>query len=153
MGDAGKAVDAREQLAMAAGIHEDMGQKSLAVAIRLGVKEIDTLRARAERAEAELRAVWEAMPVGLLYLDPPDGGDVPLAEQVRRMGEDAKAKVRAEAELAALRARVEAAERERDDLRHAIRQHRDTFPDEPLNGELTLWAAIAAQQAEGEDRG
>ena len=47
-----------------------------------------TLRAQLEAAEAEVRAIWDAMPATLRYLDLPDGGDVPLPEQVRRMGED-----------------------------------------------------------------
>lgn len=44
--------------------------------------------ARAESAEAEVRAVWNAMPKTTRYLDPPDGGDVPLPEQIRRMWAD-----------------------------------------------------------------
>jgi len=74
--------------------------------------EIDTLRAQLEAAEAEIRAVWQSMPVGRLYLDPPDGGDVPLHEQVRRMGEEVIAQESrgdlAIADLSRLRAVVKA---------------------------------------------
>ena len=73
---------------------------------------IDTLRAQLEAAEAEIRAVWQSMPVGRLYLDPPDGGDVPLHEQVRRMGEEVIAQESrgdlAIADLSRLRAVVKA---------------------------------------------
>lgn len=45
------------------------------------------------RDSAELRrvleAVYDLLP-GSYYMDPPDGGDVPLLEQLRRMAEDAK---------------------------------------------------------------
>ena len=47
------------------------------------------LEAKVERLRAEVAAVWNAMPSGTRYLDPPDGGDVPLHEQVRRMADDA----------------------------------------------------------------
>lgn len=33
---------------------------------------------------------------------------------------------------------------ERDALRTAVARHRDTFPDEPLDGEEALWAALDA---------
>jgi hypothetical protein len=36
----------------------------------------------------ELANVADALPNTARYLDPPDGGDVPIAEQVRRMGRD-----------------------------------------------------------------
>lgn len=42
------------------------------------------LRAEVERLTADQNAVSEAIGTNE-YLDPPDGGDVPLAEQVRRM--------------------------------------------------------------------
>ena len=75
-------------------------------------EDYDTLRAQLEAAEAEIRAVWQSMPVGRLYLDPPDGGDVPLHEQVRRMGEEVIAQESrgdlAIADLSRLRAVVKA---------------------------------------------
>lgn len=37
----------------------------------------------------ELEAVYDLLP-SHYYMDPPDGGDVPLLEQMRRMAEDAK---------------------------------------------------------------
>lgn len=36
----------------------------------------------------ELEAVYDLLP-GHYYMDPPDGGDVPLLEQIRRMADDA----------------------------------------------------------------
>lgn len=41
-----------------------------------------------DRLGAELDACCAALP-GTIYMDPPDGGDVSVAEQLRRMGEDA----------------------------------------------------------------
>jgi len=76
---------------------------------------IDTLRAQLEAAEAEVRAIWDAMPATLRYLDLPDGGDVPLPEQVRRMGEDVvNQQARAEAAEALAEARHVEMERLRD---------------------------------------
>lgn len=34
-------------------------------------------------------ALWALLPNSACYLDPPDGGDVPLIEQLRRMARDA----------------------------------------------------------------
>lgn len=51
-----------------------------------------------ERLRAEVEAVWAVMPRDSRYLDPPDGGDVPLHEQVRRMAADATRAERLEAE-------------------------------------------------------
>lgn len=45
--------------------------------------------AEIEALRAEVEAVWAAMPRDARYLDPPDGGCVPLHEQVRRMAADA----------------------------------------------------------------
>lgn len=42
-------------------------------------------RRRDERLEAEIGEVTAALPKGPEFLDPPDGGDVPIAEQVRRV--------------------------------------------------------------------
>lgn len=58
---------------------------------------------RADRLEAEVEAVWAAMPRDARYLDPPDGGCAPLHEQVRRMAADA---TRAERLADAMRAVV-----------------------------------------------
>ena len=56
------------------------------------LNELETLRAElaAERARANdferrLQDVIEALPNTAEYLDPPDGGDVAIGEQVRRM--------------------------------------------------------------------
>lgn len=41
---------------------------------------------RSHRAlQSQLDAVWAVMPKGSEFLDPPDGGDVPLSEQQRRV--------------------------------------------------------------------
>lgn len=47
---------------------------------------LNELISAAERAESELNAVSAAIG-SPRFMDPPDGGDVPLAEQVRRMRE------------------------------------------------------------------
>lgn len=47
-----------------------------------------TIRKALERIEALEKAICDALP-GPYYMDPPDGGDVPLAEQVSRMARDA----------------------------------------------------------------
>jgi len=73
-------------------------------------EDYDTLRAQLEAAEAEVRAIWDAMPATLRYLDLPDGGDVPLPEQVRRMGED----------VVNQQARAEAAEAEKREAWAAV---------------------------------
>lgn len=44
--------------------------------------------AEINRLEAELAACTGALP-GPLYMDPPDGGDVPVSEQLKRMAKDA----------------------------------------------------------------
>lgn len=53
------------------------------------VAAVDAERKRAERAEADLAAVQEILP-GVYYMDPPDGGDVALIEQMRRLAKDAE---------------------------------------------------------------
>ena len=56
---------------------------------RMVEKEYTTLRAPVNAAlQAELDACVATLP-GTIYMDPPDGGDVSVAEQLRRMGEDA----------------------------------------------------------------
>lgn len=45
-------------------------------------------RARANDFERRLQDVIEALPNTAEYLDPPDGGDVAIGEQVRRMRAD-----------------------------------------------------------------
>ncbi|MEV1765875.1 hypothetical protein ABZQ58_25195 [Pseudomonas aeruginosa] len=46
------------------------------------------LIAEVERLEAELSQCASALP-GTYYMDPPDGGDVSIPEQIRRMAKDA----------------------------------------------------------------
>ena len=57
-------------------------------AIRALLAELDRLRAENEVLREIERDVSNALP-GVYYMDPPDGGSVPLGEQVRRMAVDA----------------------------------------------------------------
>lgn len=50
--------------------------------------EVDALATASERIAAFEKAVCNALP-GNCYMDPPDGGDVPLADQLSRMARDA----------------------------------------------------------------
>jgi len=50
--------------------------------------ERDALKVENEKLSALERDVSNALP-GVYYMDPPDGGSVPLGEQVRRMAVDA----------------------------------------------------------------
>jgi hypothetical protein len=51
-------------------------------------EEIARLRAEVEALRADAQAVAALFP-GSYYMDPPDGGDVPIIEQLRRMAADA----------------------------------------------------------------
>ena len=53
------------------------------------IRERDDLRRQLDEARAERDAMSNVLP-GYYYMDPPDGGDVPLGEQVRRMALDAR---------------------------------------------------------------
>lgn len=44
----------------------------------------------AVEAPVPAKDLWALLPGSAVYLDPPDGGDVPLLEQLRRMSEDAR---------------------------------------------------------------
>ena len=57
-------------------------------AIRALLAEHDALKAENERLREFERSVALTLP-GVYYMDPPDGGSVPLGEQVRRMAVDA----------------------------------------------------------------
>ncbi|HEM7841951.1 TPA: hypothetical protein U2Q23_004709 [Burkholderia multivorans] len=50
---------------------------------------IDLLLAEVEAAAADKREMFALLP-GSYYMDPPDGGDVSLIEQLRRMAKDAE---------------------------------------------------------------
>ena len=50
--------------------------------------ECDELRRQLDEARAEREAMANVLP-GVYYMDPPDGGSVPLGKQVRRMAMDA----------------------------------------------------------------
>lgn len=51
--------------------------------------ELEAARGDAERLQAEMTNIICSIPEGY-YMDPPDGGDVTVAEQVRRMAVDAE---------------------------------------------------------------
>lgn len=51
--------------------------------------ERDDARVMADKLTAELAACAAALP-GVYYMDSPDGGDVPVSEQLRRMAKDAE---------------------------------------------------------------
>ena len=52
-------------------------------------KERDEARVAADRLTAELEMCAAVLP-GAYYMDPPDGGDVSVSEQLRRMAKDAE---------------------------------------------------------------
>ena len=52
-------------------------------------REIARLRAEVEQLRADAQAIAALLP-GPYYMDPPDGGDVPVIEQIRRMAVDAQ---------------------------------------------------------------
>jgi hypothetical protein len=71
--------------------HDNMDGKAPAgavAALGLCIDEIERLRAENEVLREIERDVSNALP-GVYYMDPPDGGSVPLGEQVRRMAVDA----------------------------------------------------------------
>lgn len=71
--------------------HDSMDGKAPAgavAALGLCIDEIERLRAENEVLREIERDVSNALP-GVYYMDPPDGGSVPLGEQVRRMAVDA----------------------------------------------------------------
>ena len=55
----------------------------------LAEKEIERLTAERDKARAERDALADVLP-GYYYMDPPDGGNVPVLEQLRRMAKDAE---------------------------------------------------------------
>lgn len=56
--------------------------------LREAIAERDELRRQLAEARAEREAMENVLP-GHRYMDPPDGGDVPVLEQLRRMAKDA----------------------------------------------------------------
>ncbi|BCJ91720.1 hypothetical protein IZ6_24550 [Terrihabitans soli] len=52
----------------------------------IGVPQLTEAHEQIEDLQAELSAISAAIP--MRFMDPPDGGDVPLAEQVRRMSNE-----------------------------------------------------------------
>lgn len=52
-------------------------------------KERDEARVMVDMLTAELAKCAAVLP-GAYYMDPPDGGDVPVSEQLRRMAKDAE---------------------------------------------------------------
>ena len=57
--------------------------------LRALLARLDERDAEVERLRGELNDCINALPGTAYYLDPPDGGSVTIAEQLRRMGEDA----------------------------------------------------------------
>ena len=57
--------------------------------LRAELAERDEARVMADKLTAELAACAAALP-GVYYMDSPDGGDVPVSEQLRRMAKDAE---------------------------------------------------------------
>ncbi len=57
--------------------------------LREAIAERDELRRQLAEARAEREAMANVLP-GHRYMDPPDGGDVPVLEQLRRMAKDAE---------------------------------------------------------------
>lgn len=57
--------------------------------VKTAQRRVDKLRTELEAAEADKREIFALLP-GTYYMDPPDGGDVPPLEQLRRMAENAR---------------------------------------------------------------
>lgn len=57
--------------------------------VRALLARLDERDAEVERLRGELDDCINVLPNTAYYLDPPDGGSVTIAEQLRRMGEDA----------------------------------------------------------------
>ncbi|MBG6848535.1 hypothetical protein [Pseudomonas aeruginosa] len=84
------------------------------------------LIAEVERLEAELSQCASALP-GTYYMDPPDGGNVSIPEQIRRMAKDA-------ARYRALRQKERGVVVVRNRTSHLFGEHLDAAIDAALEG-------------------
>ncbi|MFU7495817.1 hypothetical protein ACM736_28260 [Pseudomonas aeruginosa] len=84
-------------------------------------KAILGLIAEVERLESEIDQCASALP-GTYYMDPPDGGNVSIPEQIRRMAKDA-------ARYRALRQKERGDVIVRDRVSHLIGEHLDAAID------------------------
>ncbi|EMA2711334.1 hypothetical protein ABHJ00_002374 [Pseudomonas aeruginosa] len=84
------------------------------------------LIAEVERLEAELSQCASALP-GTYYMDPPDGGNVSIPEQIRRMAKDA-------ARYRALRQKERGVVVVRNRTSHLFGEHLDAAIDAAIEG-------------------
>ncbi|HBP5614441.1 TPA: hypothetical protein L6A45_32520 [Pseudomonas aeruginosa] len=84
------------------------------------------LIAEVERLEAELSQCASALP-GTYYMDPPDGGNVSIPEQIRRMAKDA-------ARYRALRQKERGVVVVRNHTSHLFGEHLDAAIDAAIEG-------------------
>ncbi|EPD2101821.1 ead/Ea22-like family protein [Pseudomonas aeruginosa] len=89
-------------------------------------KAILGLIAEVERLKAELSQCASALP-GTYYMDPPDGGNVSIPEQIRRMAKDA-------ARYRALRQKERGVVVVRNRTSHLFGEHLDAAIDAALEG-------------------
>lgn len=89
-GDAGQVAELREDLAKANAIIEAHKIRPRGKSV---VAAILDLEAQINYLESQLAEIAAALP-GNYYMDPPDGGNVSIAEQVRRMAADVAISVR-----------------------------------------------------------
>ncbi|WP_258178561.1 hypothetical protein [Burkholderia multivorans] len=68
---------------------EYANRNSYAAFMREAADAIDLLLAEVEASAEDKREMFALLP-GSYYMDPPDGGDVSLIEQLRRMAKDAE---------------------------------------------------------------
>lgn len=128
----------KERDALAARLAQaEKEQKHLIAACDIHIARNDTLRAELERERRVVHEVCAALPCSR-FMDPPDGGDVPIGEQVRRM---CMALESAEAELERTRAAL------RTFTDFASRLH--TMSDEELEAWRKAAHAAARRALEG----
>ena len=82
------ALDGPQTAGTSMAVNAEYAQACNPAAIRALLAKMERLRAENEVLREIERDVLNALP-GVYYMDPPDGGSVPLGEQVRRMAVDA----------------------------------------------------------------
>ncbi|MFU6557269.1 hypothetical protein ACM79U_11720 [Pseudomonas aeruginosa] len=95
-------------------------------AANASAKTIMALIAEVERLKAELSQCASALP-GTYYMDPPDGGNVSIPEQIRRMAKDA-------ARYRALRQKERGVVVVRNRTSHLFGEHLDAAIDAAIEG-------------------